>query len=260
MRQSSYTLFTSFILTFLVPLLAVSQSDQDFDFFHKKLSDHRQSHAIDRYYIETDKSIYKEGDNVWFRVNNLKTETGLLATGNDQVSLSLFKDKGNVIPSIPIKISKGVGVGNFTLPLSMTSGIYQFAIKGKDDKSIDSWPYFIIVNKSLIPDFIINCEYSDKKYVSGDEVDMSIKFHDYYFEPLKNVNYTLKMSDGNKVVFSDDGKSSKSGIVKVLLPIPMNVENDLLKIEIEANYQKKGTSIESYIKLSEDLLVDFYPD
>ena len=238
MRKSSYASVFSFILALILPFLLMGQSDLAFDFFHKKLADFQQDHTLDKYYIETDKSIYQEGDNVWFRVIKLHVESSLSATAKNDFSLCLFKDKGNVIPSIHLKLNEGFEAGNFSLPSSMTPGIYQFGIKGKDDTEIVSWPYFIIVKKSLVPDFIINCSYSDKKYGAGDEIEMSIKFHDYYFEPLKNVSYNLKILDGKKIVFSSEGKSSKSGLVKESLTIPKQLENDLLKIVVEAACQK----------------------
>lgn len=112
-------LFTSLIVTFTGFSQAQQESQvastsnlNDLPFFLEKL------------YLHIDRSYYKKDDDIRYKIYLLNAHTHKLGTESEVVYVDLIDPQNKIIDAKVIKVSSGVGNGNFKLPFDPIRGEY----------------------------------------------------------------------------------------------------------------------------------------
>jgi hypothetical protein len=102
--------------------------------------------------------------------------------------------------------------------------------------------------------------FSEKAYLPGDDVELTIKFLDFYNEVNKNVTYQVDFFNGNTKISGSTGKVKKEGYATVNVKIPTRLISGLITYSITGEYKKQVVSHMGIIPVvSDKVFVDFYP-
>ena len=106
--------------------LAFVQEDDLLKKIVTQLEQYQQTYPEEKAYLHTDKPYYIAGDKLWFKAYLVEGMTNQ----PDTVSVPLYVDlidlsAQKLIDRHIIKLEKGFGYGDFTLPDSLSAGIYR---------------------------------------------------------------------------------------------------------------------------------------
>ena len=86
---------------------------------------HSANHPIEKIYLQLNKPWYNRADTIWFKVYTVIGSSHQL-TGLSKVAYAeLVNSHDSVMQRLNLKLESGMANGDFTLPLSLTPGIYR---------------------------------------------------------------------------------------------------------------------------------------
>ncbi len=114
----------SLILSFIT-LCSFSTNDEGYSGeLNKKDNLSFNNDLLEKIYIHFDKTRYKTGENMWFKVYLINAKNYLPGTPSEVVYFDIINPKGSIIETKIIKVNQGFGEGNVFLPFNMIGGEY----------------------------------------------------------------------------------------------------------------------------------------
>lgn len=216
----------------------------------------------ERVLIINDRDIYAPGEFIWLSAcvyDVLKTKT---SSQSERVRVRLLNSELSEILYKDIAVRNGFGDGFVVLPKNLSDGLY--FLTGSTDKSGRESFYYrqkIIVRNKIVPPFVVEASFPDRRFAPGDEFPFSILFKDYYNEPIKNMPFQLNIYDGRSMIQSIPGKQKKGGET-LMMKIPETLESGILtyKIIADNNKGKKAENMGVIPVVSDELFINFYPE
>jgi hypothetical protein len=208
--------------------------------FSAALEESKQQHFSERVFLNTDRFVYTTDEVVWIHGMVMEMYGNRLSCMSGELTIEVRGMGGPTYMVQRLPIDSGLVSGAMVL----TEGMPEDAlyINAYTDHSMKDNPYkrMIICNDKVVPDFRIRLAVEEKTYFPGDELTARFFFADHYNEPLKKIDYTVKISDGDRTVQQWDGRTSREGFVDVIYKIPGSFTAANLLISIEAS-GKNGT-------------------
>ena len=80
---------------------------------------------IEKVYLQTDRSTYYSGDDIWFKAYLIDALDHSLTNHSSNLHVELISPSLKIISSRIIRLDSGLGNGDFKIPLDISSGRYK---------------------------------------------------------------------------------------------------------------------------------------
>jgi alpha-2-macroglobulin-like protein len=211
--------------------------------FLKKLKEsiklYNKTFPEEKVYVQLDKPFYKPGEDVWFNVFVLNSNTHKPTQISDVVYVELIDPKGNVASKLDLVVREGTAHGDFSLVSSVPGGMYQIRAYTSWMKNFGNENFFkkdIQVQRIITPRFLLKLDYAKESYGSGDQVSATLSIRNLKDEkvPQALIEYTVKI-EGRQVVASKS-QSPASGEVNIVFDLPdsLSSTDGLLDVIVRA--------------------------
>ena len=208
----------------LLPFLASAQIDQTI----QKLETYHESHVTEKIYLHLDKNDYSAGENIWFKLYCTTAPFNYLSNISKIANIELISPTNNIIKSIKIPLTLGLGIGDFSLSDTIIEGSYRIRAytRWMQNDSISNFYERIVPITNGRADNVIT---QSTLLQNGTENFFQINLKTIQGAPLINssVNYTLQQ----------DGLKEKTGRLK-------SNENGTIALELKDNFRGGTLSLQ----------------
>ncbi|WP_317896545.1 MG2 domain-containing protein [Aurantibacillus circumpalustris] len=213
----------------------------------KKLTAYNAHMPEDRVYIQTDKSFYEPGDDIW--ISGLVREgTSLKASEkSDMVYIELLNPKGTVEKKINLIANNGRVVGDFKLDAEALGGLYKIKAYTNWMKNMGDNNCFIKeiqVQDLILPNLKMKMDFEKKAFGAGDQVIAKLELNSNENKPLTNYNVKFVASVNGEKIIEQTEFTDEEGIkyIKFSLPKKLNSNDGLLNVMIDYNGSTESIS------------------
>jgi hypothetical protein len=182
-----------------------------------------------RFYIQTDKPIYKPGETVWIKAWDLTTGAFSGSHNTAGMYIELVSPRGAQVAKKKARESAGMAQAEFDLAAGIAGGEYTLRLKTLDGKTAER-P--IVVASYEPPRLKMKLEFVRKAYGPGDEVSATFEVKRTTGEPLRNhalsAMVRLDGQDLPRVNFQTDAQGE--AVVRFNLPAEIALGDGLLTV------------------------------
>ncbi len=111
---------------------------------------------IEKAYLHIDRETYFPGDDIWFRAYLIDAFSGLLTGHSTNLHVELISPERGVISSRAVKLTGGLGNGDFHLPEELKSGFYTVRAYTNYMRNFDEGVFFIRDIRIINPEDSLN--------------------------------------------------------------------------------------------------------
>jgi len=201
----------------LLPFLALAQIDQTL----QTLESYHENHVTEKIYLHLDKNDYSAGENIWFKMYCTTAPFNYLSNISKIANIELISPTNNVIKSIKIPLTLGLGIGDFSLSDTLVEGSYRIRAytRWMQNDSISNFYERIIPITNGRADNVIT---QSTLLKNGNENFFQINLKTIQGAPLINssISYTLQQN----------GQKEKTGRLK-------SNENGTIALELKDNFK-----------------------
>jgi hypothetical protein len=83
---------------------------------------------FEKAYLHTDRSIYAQGDDVWFKAYLVNAQNNWLINTSKNLYVELIAPSGKIVEREIVLLKEGLGKGDFQLPDTLTAGNYRLRV------------------------------------------------------------------------------------------------------------------------------------
>jgi hypothetical protein len=263
MKKTYLFLFISAILI----LISAFQTFEDSPFILKlkdKIRLYNASYPEEKIYVQLDKPFYKPGENIWFNVFVLNSNSHKPSSLSDVVYVELIDTKGNVATTTELVVNEGTANGDFLLQEKAPGGLYQIRSYTLWMKNFGKEAFFakqVPVQRIIAPRLLLKLDFEKESYGPGDFVTAKLNVSNLKNEKLGNIDfdYTVSLS-GNQVLNSTAlTESDGVAIIKFKLPDTLNTPDGLLNVIVKSNGTVESISRSIPIVLDK-ITLTFFPE
>ena len=220
--------------------LSLAQSTElavDKDVVKKRYEEYNKINVQEKVYVQTDRTLFKPGDNIWFNV--FLTDAGNKPSiHSDKVFAELISPKGIVISKLTMKNEEGDVAGHFLFNKNLPGGQYKIRVYSYWMQNFSKDNYFektLTLQKVSVPDVLMKLDFEREAYGPGDKVVANFSArtkNDVVFSD-KKIAYSVYVQ-GNKILentFNTD-KNGKACII-YQLPGKLKSNDNLLNVQLE---------------------------
>ncbi len=113
--------FIQFVLVLAVLLFPFSNSK---NLYSQYSSSNDSLKIVEKVYLHSDRDSYYPGDDIWFKAYLVGASYNLPTSHSGNLQVELISPSLEIIDSRMVKLTGGLGNGDFHLPDSLSSGIY----------------------------------------------------------------------------------------------------------------------------------------
>jgi alpha-2-macroglobulin-like protein len=238
----------------------------------------------ERLYLQTDKTLYKPSETVWFQAFLREERFLKVATTSDILHVELINPKGNVEQEKHLILENGTIAGDFELTEGIVGGLYKIRAytnvmknspltpKGGTDVVMSKTPPSgaggllvfekeITVQQVILPRLQMKLDFEREGYGGGEEVRATLELKNIENQALGNFSFSFVASLGGKPLDNGRGKTDATGkaTIKFNLPYKVHTSDGLLNVLID--YQGQTESISRSVPITFDnIKVAFFPE
>ncbi len=219
---------------------------------------------FEKVYLHIDKSLYKPGEDIWFKAFVTDGATNLPSKQSDVVYIELINPRGNVDKSLTLQVIQGVCFGSFTIDESYAGGLYKIKAYTTWMKNFGVDYYFekeIQIQKVVYPRLLAKIDFKRESFSPGDTVKAELKV-----ETLGNVPFSFKavkvdISLAGEKVKTLDVQTDNKGKVMLHYVLPENLKSSdgLINAKILHEGSTEAVSRSIPIVLNK-INIDFLPE
>jgi len=105
-----------------IPNLCFAQNDRE-GTIARNLEEYKKNHEF-KLYVHTDRQQYFAGEDIWFKLYNLKIDSHKKSEESEIAFVEVFNADKIPVLQAKVQLTKGVGASNLYLPANMPSGNY----------------------------------------------------------------------------------------------------------------------------------------
>lgn len=181
--------------------------------------------AQDRVYLQTDKTLYKPGETIWFSAFICDEKTLKPSANSDIVHIEFITPKGSVEKHIKLVAKNGVAQGDLDLA-GHPGGIYK--IKAwtewqKNDENSYRFEKDITVQSVVMPRLKMKLDFEKKAYGKGDKVVALLELNTNTNQPLADTKVKFTASLDGKQLNDNSVTTDNTGKAKLTFTLPDNL-------------------------------------
>ena len=245
-------------------LILMGQNSKFLDKLSKKNTDFLTDYTGDRLYLQTDKSLYKPGETIWFS-GYLRNESDLKASSNSGIiHVELISPQQSTVNHIKLVTKEGKTHGDILLHESLPGGIYTLKAYSNwqmNDTNALIFEKKIQLQKTVLPNLLLNLEFKEKGFGPGDWVTADFKVRTLNDLPLANHKLQYSVMIKGKSIQEAQLETDSIGKIKIKFQLPENLNSadGILNIVIDYRGSKESISRSIPITLN-NIKMEFYPE
>lgn len=259
-----------YYLFFIISLLLISISGfrvvEDSTFIKmlkESLKQYHSNYPEEKVYLQLDKPFYKPGEDIWFNVFVLNSNTHKPTSISDVVYVELIDPKGNT-SKLDLVVREGTAHGDFALQPSAPGGLYQLRAYTHWMKNFGNDNFFkkeIQVQRIVTPRLLLKMDFEKESYGAGEQVSAKLTITNLKNEKVTNASIDVNVKiDGISVLasslYSDEqGQSS----INFRLPDTLNTTDGLLQAIVNTPDVEESISRSIPIVLNK-IAIQFLPE
>jgi len=266
MKKTAVISMFGFMLFCSIALMSFSTIENAlFEPMLDKLKKYKKDIASEEVYIHTDKTLYKQGESLWFSVYLLDANKNRLSEISDIVYVEILNPKGVNQRTYTIITKNGKANGDFTFPENCEGGIYKIKAYTRWNKQFGDKCIFskdIQVQATLKPRLLMSLDFIRKAYGPGDKAQATFKATTLQNEPLGNKKLSFNAYIDGKKIITQNISTNDEGKTLISFKIPQNIESEdgLLNVLVEHEGYTESISRQIPITLAENIRLAFYPE
>ncbi|HEY5916704.1 MAG TPA: TonB-dependent receptor plug domain-containing protein [Chryseolinea sp.] len=239
MKTKKYLLIIAFAVFVCVSGFRIAEDPLFLKNLKESLKQYNENFPEEKVYVQLDKPFYKPGEDVWFNVFVLNSNTHKPTLVSDVVYVELIDPKGNVASKLDLVVREGTAHGDFALISSAPGGMYQIRAYTSWMKNFGDDNFFkkdIQVQRIITPRFLLKLDYAKESYGSRDQVTARLSIRDLKDEKVTDalIDYVVKI-EGRQVAASKS-QSDAGGEANIVFDLPdsLTSTDGLLQVVVRA--------------------------
>ena len=205
----------------------------------ERLKQYNENFPEEKVYIQLDKPFYKPGEDVWFNVFVLNSNSHKPTSISDVVYVELIDPKGNVASKSDLVIREGSAHGDFELHTSAPGGMYQIRAYTMWMKNFSKENFFkrdVQVQRIITPRFLLKLDYARESYGSDDQVTAKLTVRDLKDQKLSQARIEFVAKIDGRQVLSSSAQSDSNGEANIVFDLPdsLSSTDGLLQVVVRA--------------------------
>lgn len=205
----------------------------------ERLKQYNENFPEEKVYVQLDKPFYKPGEDVWFNVFVLNSNTHKPTSVSDVLYVELVDPKGNVASKLDLVIREGTAHGDFALQPSAPGGIYQIRAYTTWMKNFGKENFFkkdIQVQRIITPRLLLKLDYAKESYSSSEQVTAKLTIRDLKDQKLSQANVEFVAKIEGRQVLSSTTQSDSNGETNIVFNLPdsLSSTDGLLQVVVRA--------------------------
>ncbi|HEX6226018.1 MAG TPA: MG2 domain-containing protein, partial [Chryseolinea sp.] len=230
----------------------------------EKLKEFNAKYPEEKIYVQSDKSFYKPGDDVWLNVFVLNGNTYQPTLISDVVYVELINPKGNIESTLELVVQEGTAHADFQLSESTPGGIYKIQAYTRWMRNSGKETFFtkeITVQRVLTPRLLLKLEYKKESYGPRDTVEATLEILNLKNQKIEGASVEATVRIHNKKIFNAAISSDSIGEahIRFALPDTLSSTDGLLSARVKANGIEESISRSIPITLDK-ITLQFFPE
>jgi TonB family protein len=231
---------------------------------YKSLAIYNTRNPEEKIYLFTDKPFYKPGETIWFSAFAVNGKDNKISDISDIMHIDLIDTKGKSIISYNVRISNGIGKGEFPLDDDVVGGIYKIHAYTKYMRLFNpknSFEKNIQVQSVLIPRILMKLDFDRKAYSSNDTVIAKLNIKSIENQALSNIEYSYTLMLNGEKQFTKTEQLNDTGYANVRFILPDKLESNDGILNITIKYKGNTESISRSIPIVLNRIdLQFFPE
>ncbi|MDB5086144.1 MAG: TonB-dependent receptor [Mucilaginibacter sp.] len=248
-----------------VTTLGFSQIDDDpIQKIARQLDNWISGHPQEKVYLQTDKSCYFNGDQIWFKASVVVGSQHLLSAISGVLNVDLIDENNSIVQSVRLPVIKGASWGDFSLADSLKEGNYRIRAYTTWMRNADDNYFFnknITILNSITNNLITKTEYTYNKKKDRESVNVNINYSslDGKLYAGKPVSYEVML--GAKNITKGKGITDDNGNLHFSFINPSKEPFTRGRIITNINFGKQIVTRQILIKaISSKADIQFFPE
>lgn len=264
MKQKYYLAILTLLLLISIMGFQVMEDPTFINKLKESLRQYHSNYPEEKVYLQLDKPFYKPGEDVWFNVFVLNSNTHKPTAISDVVYVELIDPKGNITSRLDLVVREGTAHGDFSLLHSSVGGLYQIRAYTRWMKNFGENNFFkkeIQVQRIVTPRLLLNLDFEKESYGAGEQVRAKLTITNLKNEKVDGalIDATVKMDGINTSTFSlkADGQGQVS--INFSLPDTLSTTDGLLQVIVKTPDAEEAISRSIPIVLNK-ITMQFLPE
>ncbi len=227
-----------FLLALLVfsGLLSAAQEQGPLPKISKQMGDFFVDFPNEKIYVTTDKSLYRPGETVWFRVFVTDWNQQLIGKDNGEIFVKLYDSEGKPVVQELYKLNGGSVSSDMTLPKELARGDYFLCVFS----SLTIAPEDVAITRlSIDPwysnQWIVEASTKDKISQTGVQNEFNAMLHDLSGEIRKNSSMRYQIKNGEYIIDKGKVKTDATGKLTIPFTLPPKSNGEPFVCELSDN-------------------------
>ncbi len=214
--------------------------------------------------IQTDKSLYRQGETIWMKGYVTDAVTQALSLNSLELSVQLIDNKGGNVLEGKFMLKNGVADFNFAIPADLPSDVYYLVAYTPEMENGDFRNVFkkgINIGRPEILDIVPHLEFSKPFYLADCKESASLRLTDMAGKPVTGKKFEYQIFYQNRELLSGKGKTGPSGSGDFVFFTPPVQNGAPLLVSLTISAGRDHLNIISKIPtVSERVNVLFFPE
>lgn len=261
------TFIKAVIFLFLLNFSATSVFCQENDFITRlktQLLLYRTQKIDQSIVVQTDKTLYRPGENMWMKAYVADAMTHVLSLNSLELSVLLTTNKGAIVTESKYLLKNGVVECNFAIPADLQSDIYYLIAYTPEMESIDIQAVCrkeIYIGRPENLDVIPHLEYSKPFFAAERKETATIKLIDFDGKPLAGKKFEYQIVNDKQEFLTGKGKTGTNGTGEIVFLTPSQQNGDPMMVSLDIPSGNDRLNLISKIPLaSEKINISFFPE
>lgn len=252
MKTFSRVTFLLFFMILLPAMAICQEKNESIERLKAQLYFYRTQNAVQTTTIQTDKSLYRPGEEIWMKGYVTDGVTLQMSTKSKELTFQLIDFKGNIINSNKFILTNGMASGSLKIPAGLSSNLYTLVAFTPEMEKVTPGNDIYICrpeNLNLIP----KVEYKAGKAMIG--------LTDFSGKPLVGKKFEYNLSNKRQNLASGKCKTTESGSGEITINTQSAGQNNPLILDAEIPAGSENIDFVSHIPVSSEKIdVAFYPE
>lgn len=262
-----WKLKTSIIVFLLLCLTASAFTITEPQFIvqlRKMLNIYLQDYSEEKIYLQTDKTLYKPGEYLFFTSFLTDAVSGKASDISDVSYVELYDPKGSLVQKLCLNMKDGMATGQFLFNEAMPGGMYKLKAYTKwminfgEDRCFEK---DIQVQQVITPRLLLKVDFQKKAYGKGDRVIADLNVSDLKNDKANNATVKCKINIAGKLFKEFTVNTDKEGKVSLEFDLPGNLNTTDVLLQAIVSYQGLEESISRSVPVVLDKIsMSFFPE
>lgn len=214
--------------------------------------------------VQTDKSLYRQGETIWMKGYVTDAITHALSLNSRELSVQLTDDKGTNVSEGKFLLQNGTADFSFSIPADLPSDVFHLVAYTPEMENIGIQSVFrkeVIIGRPENLDVVPHLEYSKTVFNPECKESATIRLTSLSGKPLSGKRFEYQMLCGDRELLSGKGKTGTNGAGDLVFFTPAAQNGMAMVASITIPSGKDRLNLVCKVPLiSEKINITFFPE